>query len=52
VLDIIRRLAQLAADFPELAEIELNPVRVLPAGAGAFAVDVRAIVNRSPSPQG
>src|SRR5690606_21381502 len=42
VLAIIRRLGQLAADFPELAEIELNPVRVLPDGEGAFAVDVRA----------
>jgi acetyltransferase len=47
VLEIIRRLGQLAADFPELAEIELNPVRVLPDGEGAYAVDVRArlIVN-------
>jgi len=42
VLGIIRRLGQLAADFPELAEVELNPVRVLPEGEGAFAVDVRA----------
>jgi acetyltransferase len=42
VLDIIRRLGRLAADFPELAEIELNPVRVLPVGEGAFAVDARA----------
>jgi acetyltransferase len=42
VLSIIRQLGQLAADFPELAEIELNPVRVLPEGQGAFAVDARA----------
>lgn len=42
VITIIRRLAQLAVDFPQLAEIELNPVRVLPEGQGAFAVDVRA----------
>jgi acetyltransferase len=42
VLEIIRRLGQMAADFPEIAEIELNPVRVLPEGQGAFAVDVRA----------
>jgi len=42
VLDVIRRLGRLAADLPELAEIELNPVRVLPAGEGAVAVDVRA----------
>lgn len=41
VLDIIRRLGQLAADFPQLVELELNPVRVLPAGKGAFAVDAR-----------
>ena len=39
---ILRRLGQLATDFPELAEIELNPVRVLPDGQGAFAMDVRA----------
>jgi acetyltransferase len=46
VLEIIRRLGQLAADFPELAEIELNPVRVLPEGQGAFAVDVRARLGK------
>ena len=44
VLDVIRRLGQLAADLPEIAEIELNPVRALPEGEGAFAVDVRARV--------
>jgi len=42
VVRLIRRLGQLAADFPQLAEIELNPVRVLPEGQGAFAVDARA----------
>lgn len=41
-MGLIRRLGQLAADFPELSEIELNPVRVLPEGQGAFAVDARA----------
>lgn len=42
VVAMIRRLGQLAADFPQLSEIELNPVRVLPEGQGAFAVDIRA----------
>ncbi len=42
VLDALLRLAQLADDFPELAEVEINPLRVLPAGEGAYAVDVRA----------
>ncbi len=40
-LDVLFRLAQLAHDFPALAEIEINPLRVLPAGQGALAVDVR-----------
>jgi len=41
VLDVLLRLAQLAADFPELPEIEINPLRVLADGQGAFAIDVR-----------
>jgi acetyltransferase len=46
VIETILRLGQLAADFPELAEIEINPLRVLEAGAGAFAVDARARLQR------
>ena len=42
VIDVLMRLAQLAVDFPQLAEIEINPLRVLREGQGAFAVDVRA----------
>jgi acetyltransferase len=41
VAEALGRLGQLAADFPELAEIEINPLRVLPAGQGAVAVDAR-----------
>lgn len=54
VVDTLIRLAQLAADFSAadsaarnnvwLAEIEINPLRVLPEGHGTFAVDVRARV--------
>jgi acetyltransferase len=42
VLEALQRLAQLAADFPELAEVEVNPLRVLPRGQGVVAVDIRA----------
>ncbi len=45
VLDMLIRLGQLAADFPQLAEIEINPVRVLPDGQGAWALDVRGKVR-------
>lgn len=41
VEEVLIRLAQLAWDFPELAEIEINPLRVFPDGEGAAAVDVR-----------
>jgi acetyltransferase len=43
VLDVLLRLAQLSADFPEIGEIEINPLRVLPADGGAYAIDARAV---------
>lgn len=44
-IEAILRLAQLAADFPALSEVEINPLRVLPEGHGAFALDVRVRVS-------
>jgi len=41
VLQVLLCMSQLAADFPELAEIEINPLRVFGNGGGAMAVDVR-----------
>jgi acetyl coenzyme A synthetase (ADP forming)-like protein len=41
VLDTIKRLGQLAADFPQLTEIEINPLRVFPSSQGVAALDVR-----------
>ncbi|MBM3471405.1 MAG: CoA-binding protein [Armatimonadetes bacterium] len=46
VIEVVLRLAQLAADFPDLVEIEINPLRALPDGQGAVAVDVRALARR------
>jgi acetyltransferase len=45
VTQTVLRLGQLAADFPELAEIEINPLRVFIQGQGVVAVDVRARVT-------
>jgi len=45
VRDVLVRLAQLASDFPQLAEIEINPLLVFPEGKGATAVDVRIRVD-------
>lgn len=35
------RVSQLVGDFPEIEEMDLNPVRVLPDGKGVIAVDAR-----------
>lgn len=45
VREALTRLAQLAWDFPELAEIEINPLRVFPEGQGFAAIDVRMSIT-------
>lgn len=53
VREILLRFAQFAADFPLLAEVEINPLRVLEVGKGAFALDVRArLVAKEGAPSG
>lgn len=44
-IEAIKRLAQLMADFPQIAEFEINPLRVMQPGLGVFAIDVRARVK-------
>ena len=41
VVDVIQRMGQLMLDLPEIAEVEINPLRVLPDGQGALALDAR-----------
>lgn len=38
---VIARLSQLVGAVPEIAELDLNPLKVLPAGQGCMAVDAR-----------
>ena len=40
-IDALLRLGQMVADHPEIAEVEINPLRVRPRGEGVVAVDVR-----------
>ncbi len=42
VVDVILRLSQLALDFPQIAEAEINPLRVF--ARGALALDGRIIL--------
>ncbi len=39
--DALLRLSQLAGDFPGIAELDINPLIVHPAGQGAHVADVR-----------
>lgn len=45
VVDTILKLAQIALDFPQVAEIEVNPLIALRAGEGVRAVDARVKLN-------
>src|SRR6188474_1444876 len=45
---MIRNVSQLTADFPEIAEMDLNPV--FASRSGAVAADVRIVVNFAPAP--
>ena len=44
--DIIFRVAQIAMDFPEITEFEINPVMVGDEGQGCGAVDALATIRR------
>jgi acetyl coenzyme A synthetase (ADP forming)-like protein len=46
---IIQNVSQLIADFPEIAEMDLNPV--FATKSGATAADVRIVVDFAPQPE-
>ena len=45
LLDAIGRLAQLLRDFPEISELDINPLLVLEEGKGAKALDARILLS-------
>jgi acyl-CoA synthetase (NDP forming) len=46
LVEILMRLSQLASDFPEISEMDLNPVFALEEGKGAVVVDARLRIVR------
>jgi acyl-CoA synthetase (NDP forming) len=46
VVEALLRVGQLMADLPQVAEVDLNPLIVGPAGKGAWAVDVRIVLGK------
>lgn len=44
IVDCLLRLSQLVVDFPDISELDINPLMVLNQGHGAIAVDGRIIL--------
>ncbi|HNS32740.1 MAG TPA: acetate--CoA ligase family protein [bacterium] len=41
IVDVLLRVSQLCSDFPEISEMDINPLMVMEKGKGAIAVDAR-----------
>jgi acetyl coenzyme A synthetase (ADP forming)-like protein len=46
IVECLVRVSQLVVDFPEIEEIDINPLKVGEEGDGAFAVDARMIIAK------
>jgi acetyl coenzyme A synthetase (ADP forming)-like protein len=46
LVDVLLRVGQLVQDFPEIVELDINPLAVYPKGQGAIAIDVRLVLAR------
>ncbi len=44
-VEVIQRVSQLACDFPQIVEMDINPLRVLEKGKGCMAVDARIVLQ-------
>jgi len=45
IAECLERLSQLVLDFPEIRELDINPLMVFPQGQGAAVVDARIFVG-------
>ena len=45
IIDTLLRMGQLVQDFPEIAELDINPLIVYPRGQGAIAIDMRLVLS-------
>lgn len=50
LVDCLVRVSIMVDDLPEIQEIDLNPIKVQPAGQGCIAVDARIRVARATTP--
>jgi len=41
IADVLLRVSRMCVDFPEISEMDINPLMVMEKGRGAVAVDAR-----------
>lgn len=46
LVEALLRIGQLVQDYPEIAELDINPLIVYPQGQGAIAIDMRLILSQ------
>ena len=44
LVDILLRFSQLCMDFPEILEVDLNPIKVFEHGKGCYVIDVKMAI--------
>lgn len=44
IVDTLMRIGQLVTDFPEILELDINPLMVFDEGQGAIAIDMRLVL--------
>jgi len=45
IVDTLLRINQLVTDFPEIVEMDINPLMVYERGQGAMALDMRLVLK-------
>ena len=45
IVDTLLRIGQLVQDFPEILELDINPLTVFSKGQGAIAIDMRLVLS-------
>jgi acetate---CoA ligase (ADP-forming) len=45
IVEVLLRVGQLVQDFPEIAELDINPLMVYPQNRGAIAIDMRLVLS-------
>ncbi len=46
IIDTLLRIGQLVTDFPEITELDINPLIVYPKEQGAIAIDMRLVLKK------